>query len=114
MSRIKLVLEYDGTNYVGWQAQANGTSIQTTVEAALAKLLGHAVRLNSAARTDSGVHAEGQVVCFDTDRDLPLKAYWMGLGKLLPEDIAVVDAAQVDPAFDPRRWAQGKSYRYLI
>jgi tRNA pseudouridine38-40 synthase len=114
MRKVKLVLEYDGTDYVGWQIQANGRSVQATLQGALAKLLGHEVRVTSATRTDSGVHAEGQVACFDTERDLPLKAYWKGLGSILPPDLAVVDAAYVDPEFDPRRSCKGKTYRYLI
>src|SRR5215831_7048140 len=114
MRRVKLVLEYDGTDYVGWQIQANGRSVQATLENELRTLLGHEVRVISATRTDSGVHAEGQVVCFDTERDLPLKAYWMGLGKVLPADLSVVDAANVELEFDPRRWCTGKTYRYLI
>jgi tRNA pseudouridine38-40 synthase len=114
MPRLKLVLEYDGTNYVGWQEQINGPSIHGEVERALRSLLGEEVALLAAARTDSGVHAAGQVVCFSTHRQLPLKAYWMGLNSLLPEDIAVIDAAEVLEDFDPRRHARGKRYRYLI
>ncbi len=114
MARVKLVLEYDGTNYVGWQIQQNGASVQGRVQLALQKLLGEPVALWAAGRTDSGVHARGQVVAFDSPRQLPLKAYWMGLNALLPEDIAVVKAEEVSPDFDPRRWARGKRYRYLI
>jgi tRNA pseudouridine38-40 synthase len=68
----------------------------------------------AAGRTDSVVHARGQVVAFDSPRQLPLKAYWMGLNSLLPEDISVVKAEEVDEAFDPRRWSKGKRYRYLV
>jgi tRNA pseudouridine38-40 synthase len=114
MARVKLVLEYDGTNYVGWQIQQNGASVQGRVQLALQELLGQPISLQAAGRTDSGVHARGQVVAFDSPRQLPLKAYWMGLNSLLPEDIAVVKAEEVDPAFDPRRWARGKRYRYLM
>jgi tRNA pseudouridine38-40 synthase len=114
MPRLKLVLEYDGTNYVGWQAQANGPSIHREVERAVRGLLAEEVAILAAARTDSGVHAAGQVVCFTTQRSLPLKAYWMGLNRLLPKDITVVAAAEVPENFDPRRHARGKRYRYLI
>ncbi len=114
MPRVKLVLEYDGTNYVGWQEQTNGPSIHSEVERAVRSLLGEEVSILAAARTDSGVHAAGQVVCFNTHQQLPLKAYWMGLNNLLPEDIAVLDAAEVPVGFDPRRHARGKRYRYLI
>jgi tRNA pseudouridine38-40 synthase len=114
MPRLKLILEYDGTNYVGWQIQQNGSSVQGRVQRALAQLLGEPVQVVAAGRTDSGVHAEGQVICFDTERSLPLKAYWMGMNGLLPEDIAVISATIVEPDFDPRRWSLGKRYRYQI
>jgi tRNA pseudouridine38-40 synthase len=114
MPRLKLTLEYDGTQYVGWQVQPNGISIQARLVQALEQLLGERVDLEVAGRTDSGVHATGQVVCFDTQRALPLKAYWRGLNGLLPEDIAVVRAEEVPPEFDPRRWSHGKRYRYRV
>lgn len=114
MPRIKLTLEYDGTDYVGWQAQDNGPSVQAVLERSLGELLGAPTPTQAAARTDAGVHARGQVVCFDAGLTLPLKAYWRGLSGLLPPDIAVVDAQEVAPGFDPRRQSAGKRYRYLI
>lgn len=114
MPRLKLVLEYDGTRYVGWQVQPNGRAIQAELQEALGNLLGGPVEVTAAGRTDSGVHATGQVVCFDTERTLPLKAYWRGLNGLLPEDIAVVSAEEVPAEFDPRRWSRGKRYRYQV
>lgn len=114
MPRVKLVLEYDGTNYVGWQIQDNGPSVQGRVQRAVQELLGAPVTLMAAGRTDSGVHAKGQVVAFDSPRQLPLKAYWMGLNSLLPDDIAVVKAELVQDDFDPRRWSGGKRYLYLV
>ncbi|HYH96844.1 tRNA pseudouridine synthase A, partial [Hyalangium sp.] len=114
MPRMKLVLEYDGTRYVGWQVQTNGRALQAELQEALGKLLGAPVEVEAAGRTDSGVHATGQVVCFNTERTLPLKAYWRGLNGMLPEDIAVVHAEEVPPEFDPRRWSRGKRYRYRV
>jgi tRNA pseudouridine38-40 synthase len=114
MPRIKLILEYDGTEYVGWQAQTNGPSIEERVRTAVRQLLGEEIQIEAATRTDSGVHALGQVVCFVTSRTLPMKAYYMGLNDLLPGDIAVVGASEVAANFDPRRDAKGKRYRYLI
>lgn len=114
MPRLKLTLEYDGTEYVGWQTQPNGRAIQEVVEAALGELLGAPTSVAAAGRTDAGVHALGQVVAFSTARSLPLKAYTAGLNGHLPPDIAVVAAEEVPEAFDPRRWARGKRYRYLI
>lgn len=114
MPRLKLTLEYDGTDFVGWQVQPNGRSIQATVERALEKLLKEPVTVMAAGRTDAGVHALGQVVSFQTDKALPQKAWLQGLGSLLPEDISVVAAEVVPDDFDPRRWSLGKRYRYLI
>ncbi|MBS1148570.1 MAG: tRNA pseudouridine synthase [Myxococcaceae bacterium] len=114
MPRIKLVLEYDGTHYVGWQLQPNGPSIQGRLMRALQQLVGAPVDVFAAGRTDSGVHAQGQVVAFDSPVNLPLRAYWMGLNGLLPDDVAVVRAEEVAPAFDPRRWAKGKRYLYRL
>jgi len=114
MPRLKLTLEYEGTAYVGWQRQPNGVSVQEVVERALAALLGAEVEAVAAGRTDSGVHALGQVVAFDAPRALPLGAYLRGLSALLPPDVAVVGAEEVAPGFDPRRWATGKRYRYLV
>jgi len=85
------------------------------LEAALAELLGApGVAASAAGRTDAGVHALGQVVAFDAPRALPPKAYLRGLSSLLPEDVAVVAAEEVPDTFDPRRWASGKRYRYLV
>ncbi len=114
MPRLKLTLEYEGTRYVGWQVQPQGASIQSVLESALERLLGERVSVESAGRTDSGVHAQGQVACFDTPRELPLKAYTMGLNGILPPDVAVVAAEEVPEAFDPRRWSRGKRYRYRV
>lgn len=114
MPRLRLTLEYDGGPFVGWQVQPNGRSLQAVVEAALGRLLDASVRVSSAGRTDAGVHAEGQVVSFTTERSLPLKAYVQGLNSLLPPEVAVRHAAEVPDGFDPRRWALGKRYRYQI
>jgi tRNA pseudouridine38-40 synthase len=114
MPRLKLTLEYDGTAYVGWQRQLNGTSVQEVVERALSELLATPVSTLAAGRTDAGVHALGQVVAFDAAQTLPLSAYLRGLSALLPEDVSVVEANEVAADFDPRRDALGKRYRYLL
>jgi tRNA pseudouridine38-40 synthase len=114
MPRVKLVLEYDGANYVGWQIQPNGPSVQGRLQRALRELVGQSVDVWAAGRTDAGVHALGQVVAFDSPVKLPTRAYWLGLNSLLPDDIAVVSAEEVVAEFDPRRWATGKRYRYLV
>ncbi len=114
MRTIKLTIEYDGTNYAGWQIQANVVAIQQVIEEALAKILGAPARLYSSGRTDAGVHAKGMVAAFRTDRDIPLSAFSDGLNTLLPPDIAVRAAEEAAPEFDPRRDARGKHYRYTI
>lgn len=114
MRKIKLTIEYDGTNYVGWQLQPNGVSIQQVVEEALATLLHEPVRLHGSGRTDAGVHARGMVACFTTDKEIPLRAFSDGLNSLLPPDIAVLEAAEATLDFHPRYAATGKLYRYTI
>lgn len=114
MQRVKLVLEYDGSDYAGWQIQANGPTVQGRLQRALGQLCGQPVGVWAAGRTDSGVHARGQVVAFDSPVVLPMRAYWLGLNGLLPEDISVVHAEEAPPGFDPRRWAHGKRYVYRI
>jgi tRNA pseudouridine38-40 synthase len=114
MPVVKLVLEYDGTRYVGWQLQPNGPSIQAEVERALEALHKAPRRVTAAGRTDAGVHALGQVLSFVEAAPLPEKAYVKGMNGLLPQDIAV-RAASVEPdGFDARRSASGKRYRYRI
>lgn len=114
MSAIKLIIEYDGTNYCGWQLQPNGITIQEVLEEGLRNLLGEPVRLRASGRTDAGVHARGMVAVFSTTRTLPLPAYTHGLNNLIPPDIAVRSAEEVSPAFNPRADAVGKLYRYTI
>lgn len=114
MRQIKLTIEYDGTNYVGWQLQPNGVSIQQVMEEALEKLLGEHVRIYSSGRTDAGVHAKGMVACFRTEKMLPLTAFTDGLNGHLPDDIAVHAAEDVALDFSPRFHSTGKHYRYTI
>lgn len=111
---VLLTLEYDGTDYVGWQVQPNGTSIQAVLERALGELQGEPTRVTGAGRTDAGVHALGQRASFAPRRLLPLRAYSAGLNGLLPADVAVRAAELRPPGFDARRAAQGKLYRYRI
>ena len=114
MRNVKLIIEYDGTSYSGWQVQPNGLAVQQVVEEALARILGESVRVYSSGRTDAGVHAMGMVAAFKTDRQLPLSAFSDGLNALLPADIAIRDAAEVPLVFNPRADAQSKHYRYTI
>jgi tRNA pseudouridine38-40 synthase len=111
---VKLVLEYDGARYVGWQVQPNGPSIQAEVERALETLHKAPRRVTAAGRTDAGVHALGQVCSFFEREPLPLSAYLQGMNALLPADIAVRAATLEADGFDARRSASGKRYRYRI
>jgi len=111
---IRLVVEYDGTHLSGWQRQDNAPTVQQHLEEALAKLLTHDVSVVGASRTDAGVHARGQVASFRTERPIPLHGVRRGLNSLLPETIAIRDAAEVPDDFHPRFSATGKHYRYTI
>jgi tRNA pseudouridine38-40 synthase len=111
---VSLVVEYDGTQYVGWQLQPNGPSIQGEIERALAELCGKPIRVTASGRTDSGVHALGQVVSFEPGVERPERAYQHGLNRLLPADIAVREVRFHPLGFNARRSARGKIYRYQI
>jgi tRNA pseudouridine38-40 synthase len=111
---VKLLLEYDGTRYCGWQAQPNGPSIQAEVEQALSALHKGPRRVTGSGRTDAGVHALGQVCTFVEAAPLPEKAYVQGMNALLPDDIAVRAASLEPDGFDARRSSAGKRYRYRI
>ncbi|MBI4794278.1 MAG: tRNA pseudouridine(38-40) synthase TruA [Deltaproteobacteria bacterium] len=114
MRNIRLLLEYDGAAYHGWQRQKNALTIQEVVEKALAKLIGEPVKLLGSGRTDAGVHAWGQVANFHTASHIPLKAFHAGLNSLLPRDIAVLDAAEAPADFHARKSARAKTYEYRI
>jgi len=111
---IKLLIEYDGTNYAGWQEQANGISVQQTVEEALAQITGVKARVKSSGRTDAGVHALAMPAVFATQSTLPLRAFIEGGNHFLPPDIAILDAREVPAHFRPIGDALAKQYRYSI
>ncbi|MBE9528845.1 MAG: tRNA pseudouridine(38-40) synthase TruA [Proteobacteria bacterium] len=111
---IKLTLEYDGTEYVGWQVQKNGKSVQSAVSKAVSTLTGEEITVAGASRTDSGVHALAQCAAFVTESAIPAAGLMGGLNSLLPEDIVVTEAIEVPASFDPRRDSKGKVYRYLV
>lgn len=110
---IKLILEYEGTAYQGWQYQENATSVQEKLEEAILKLTGERVRVAAAGRTDAGVHARGQVVNFKIQKDLPAHKIEMGLNAHLPRDIAVKSAEVVSPLFNARFQAKKKGLPIL-
>ncbi|HEY3487331.1 MAG TPA: tRNA pseudouridine(38-40) synthase TruA [Gammaproteobacteria bacterium] len=112
--RIALGLEYDGSDYRGWQRQSNGPSVQSAAEEAISKVADHPVLLTCAGRTDAGVHAIGQVVHFDTDSIRDNRAWILGSNSNLPPTVTVLWALQVDDAFHARFKAEWRSYRYII
>lgn len=114
MRNIRLVLEYDGTAYVGWQRQPEGRSVQGEIEQVLRTILGERVGVIGAGRTDSGVHARGQVANFRTGSLLTAREIMGGLNGLLPEDIVVHRSEDVPPDFHARYSAKGRTYSYLI
>lgn len=109
-----LVVEYDGTRYAGFQLQKNLATIQGELESALKKLTGCFSRVYGSSRTDSGVHASGQVISFKTSACLPTRDYIGGMNFHLPDDISVKEAYRVREGFDVRRRATSRSYRYCI
>lgn len=111
--RIKLVLEYDGTDFCGWQTQPGLRTVQSELEAALFKLTGEKIRVVASGRTDAGVHAINQVVHCDTQKDLGGK-YVGALNYYLPADIRVLSAQNTDERFHARFSAKNKTYIYLI
>src|SRR5687768_2120888 len=111
---LRLVIEYDGTDFAGWQRQAGPRTVQQCLEEAFAVMVGHPVAVRGAGRTDSGVHADGQVASVHLDTAIPVAGFLRGLNANLPPDMAVLDVADVDPEFCARRSARGKLYRYLI
>lgn len=114
MRTILLQVEYDGTQYAGWQVQPNGLTVQEVVESALAKLLGHEVRIHSSGRTDAGVHARGMMAHFRIDTNLPLKAFREGVNSFLPQDVVIRSAEEKPEDFHARFSTKGKWYRYTI
>jgi tRNA pseudouridine38-40 synthase len=111
---IRLVVEYDGTDLHGWQRQHGAPTVQQHLEEALAQLLTHETAVVGASRTDAGVHARGQIASFRTDRPIPVHGIRRGLNSMLPDSIAIREAAEVPEDFHPRFSATGKHYRYTI
>lgn len=114
MRNIFITIEYFGENYVGWQMQQNGTSIEQTIREAAEKLLGHEIKLYGSGRTDSGVHALGQTANFYTESKVPTEKITGGLNAYLPEDIRVTSAVEKPMRFHARYDAKAKEYVYVI
>jgi tRNA pseudouridine38-40 synthase len=111
---VRCTVEYDGTAFFGFQVQAQGRTIGGELEAALSRLLEEPVKITGAGRTDTGVHASGQVISFHTSRSFPFERLDLALGAELPHDISVRDVALVDAGFSARFSARERAYVYLI
>jgi tRNA pseudouridine38-40 synthase len=114
MRNIKLVLEYDGTDFVGWQSQTNGRNVQDEITKVLDQVLQEPITLIGAGRTDSGVHARGQVANFRTNSSLGISSVLAALNGTLPEDIYIHSAEEVEEKFHSRFDAKERVYRYYI
>lgn len=114
MKRVKLTVAYDGTNYCGWQIQPNDVTVEGVINEKLSELLGEEIAVIGASRTDSGVHALGNVAVFDTDTKIPGEKISLALNQRLPEDIRVQQSGEVAEDFHPRYADSEKTYEYKI
>ena len=114
MPNIKLTLQYDGTDFSGYELQTRKRTIRGEIEKSIAKIFKHKIKINGVSRTDSGVHALYQVVNFKTKTSIPLNNIVKALNSILPEDIRILDAQKVKPSFNARYAAKSKEYEYLI
>ena len=111
---LKVLLAYDGTDFCGWQIQRNGRTVQGVVEEALGRLHEHPIRVKAAGRTDSGVHARGQVISFESDSTVPDDRLTLAMNSLLPRDARAVGARVVGQDFHARYSARRRIYKYYI
>jgi len=114
MRNIKLLIEYDGSGYHGWQRQPDGPTIQETIENSLSKITGENISLHGSGRTDSGVHALGQVANFNTECRVRAEEFQKGLNSLLPKDIVILGAEEAAPEFHAQFSSKSKVYIYKI
>ncbi|MDO5520808.1 MAG: tRNA pseudouridine(38-40) synthase TruA [bacterium] len=114
MKRVKLIVAYDGTNYCGWQVQPNAVTVEGVINEKLSELLKEEITVIGASRTDSGVHAMGNVCVFDTESRMPAEKISYALNQRLPEDIRIQDSVEVDAEFHPRYQDCRKTYRYRV
>ena len=112
--RVFLKIEYDGTEYCGWQIQPNLVTVQQKIEESITRLTGERVSVTGSGRTDSGVHALGQIAHFDTQSTIPAEKFSSALNQFLPNDVKVVESWQVDGDLHARYSAKRKTYRYKL
>ncbi len=115
MKRVRIVVAYDGTNYCGWQIQPNGITIEEILNREISKVTGEDIHIIGASRTDSGVHALGNVAVFDTDSPIPPERMAYAINQRMPEDIVIVSSDEVAPDWHPRYQNEvTKTYEYHI
>lgn len=114
MPNYKLTIQYDGTNYSGWQAQVNGDTVQQTIKNAIKTIIGEEVNLIGSGRTDAGVHALGQAANFITEKEIDSYKFIYSLNSVLPKDISILDVKNVNDNFQARFDAKSRKYLYLF
>lgn len=114
MVRIRMTVEYDGSRYHGFQIQHNANTIQAELQNGITRLTGEEVSIICAGRTDSGVHALGQVIAFDTQTSIPGDKWQFALNSFLPADIQIIESCECNPHFHPRFDARSKTYHYIL
>lgn len=114
MKRVMLTVAYDGTNYHGWQLQPNVITIESVLNEKLSELLNEDIKVIGASRTDTGVHALGNIAVFDTESRIPGEKFAYALNQRLPEDIKIQKSQEVAPDFHPRHCDSRKTYEYCI
>ena len=112
--RIKCIVEYQGTNYYGWQKQVGQISIEEEIEKVLSQILNTTINIYASGRTDAGVHAKGQVFHFDIDKNVDLNRLKYSTNMMLPEDINILSMEEVENEFHARYAAKNKTYEYKI
>lgn len=112
--KVRAIIAYDGTNYVGWQVQPNGLSVQEEVNRCLSELLKEDIHCIGASRTDAGVHSLGNVICFETNTRMPAEKIAIALNSYLPEDIVCQGSMEASEDFNPRHSKSIKTYEYKI
>jgi len=114
MRNIKLIIEFDGSNFCGWQRQPKGRTVQKTIELGLLKATGENIMVNGSSRTDAGVHAREMVANFFTNSTIPGDKFREAINTKLPEDVSVIKSEEVDKDFHARYSSTGKTYSYTI
>ena len=114
MKRVKLIVAYDGTNYCGWQIQINGITVEEVLNKTISDLVGEEIAVIGASRTDSGVHALGNIAVFDTESRIPAEKFSFALNQRLPDDIRIQESSEVPLTWHPRYCDSRKTYEYRI